>query len=57
MSEVVRLRLPKIDPDSLPEIVRPIGLFGSRTDDARRQAGDTRQPSLEAYLYELHPAT
>ncbi|HKT86186.1 MAG TPA: hypothetical protein VJQ77_08890 [Novosphingobium sp.] len=56
MSEVVRLRLPKIDPESLPEIVPPIGLFGSHSDAARLRPDDC-QPSLEAYLYELHPGT
>lgn len=57
MSEVIRLHLPKIDPESLPEIVRPTGLFGSHSDTAQRQAGASHQPSLEAYLYELHPGT
>jgi len=57
MSDIVRLRLPKIDPEFLPEIVPPIGLFGSHSDAARRQADDCHQPSLEAYLYELHPGT
>lgn len=57
MSEVVRLHLPKIDPESLPEIVPPIGLFGSHSEAARRQSNASRQPSLEAYLYELHPGT
>lgn len=54
MSEVVPLHLPKIDPESLPELVRPTGMFGSRRDTARRQADDAAETSLEAYLYELH---
>lgn len=55
MSEVVRLHLPKIDPDSLPEIIPPLGLFGSHSEAARPRTEDCRQPALEAYLYELHP--
>lgn len=56
MSEVVRLHLPKIDPDSLPEIIPPLGLFGSHSEAARPRTEDCRQPALEAYLYELHPS-
>lgn len=55
MSEVIRPHLPKIDAESLPELVRPIGLFGSRSHAARRQAGEVNDALLEAYLYELHP--
>lgn len=54
MSEVVPLHLPKIDPETLPELVRPTGMFGSRRDSARRHASDATDTSLEAYLYELH---
>lgn len=57
MPELVRSRLPKIDPESLPELVRPIGIFGSHSDTARRQADDPNETSLEAYLYELHRTT
>ncbi|EHJ60956.1 hypothetical protein [Novosphingobium pentaromativorans] len=57
MTETGLLRLPQIDPASLPDPVQPTGLFGSHIDAAGRQVQDAAEASLEAYLYELHPGT
>jgi hypothetical protein len=53
MPEAVRFQLPKITPESLPGLVRPVGMFGSYSD--RRRRGDAKIPALEDYLYRLHP--
>jgi hypothetical protein len=55
MPEAVRFQLPKITPDSLPGLVRPVGMFGSYSDRRRRKGGDAEIPALEDYLYRLHP--
>lgn len=47
----VRIRVERAE---LPDYHREIGIFGSRNDSARLDAGDDNHGELMSYLYPFH---